>query len=135
MHFQEENVHFTKKKYSSSVQRQWEEAQKDEEARRLWEKARREHDKYNGLLESVNIDDFARPNYESSNLKIQKRKLIVPSKKEGVDVVADFAGGYMRLQIRGTNVYLDKNWQPVKGTTNKDSQRLTHFRIKKMEEM
>lgn len=49
--------------------------------------------------------------------------------------MADFAGGYMRLQVRGTHVFLDKDWQLVDSCSYKEMERKTHFRIKKMEEM
>ncbi len=135
MYYQEEEIHHAKKHYHSNVEKWWEEAQRDEEFMRLWEQIKSEYKKYGHRLESVSIDDYAKPNYELSETRVSKRKLILPSKKESVDIVADFAGGYMRLQVRGTNEYLDKNWQPVKNTTAKKMEQLTHFRIKKLEEM
>lgn len=135
MNHQEEETHYAKKHYHSNVEKWWEEAQRDEEFMRLWEHIRNEYKNRKHFLESVNIDDYAKSNYELSEARVSKRKLILPSKKESVDVVADFAGGYMRLQIRGTNEYLDKNWQRVKDTTAKKMEQLTHFRIKKLEEM
>lgn len=127
--------HLTKNKYSTNVYRKRKESEMDEKAKRSWEKARREHDKYIGRLESVDIDDYASESYSEDEVNITLRKMIIPSKVDGVDVVADFAGGYMRLQVKGTTTFLGKEWNEVNGPTYREKERRTHFRIKKMEEL
>lgn len=76
--------HFTKNKYSTNAAKKREEADLDAEARRAWARAREEHDRYIGLLEDVDIDEYADEDYLSSQTKITLRKLIVPSKKKGL---------------------------------------------------
>lgn len=121
--------------YSTNAEKVRMEAQSNEEAARSWAKAREEHDRIIDKLDSVSINDYAMPGFSVTAENIKGRKMVIPSRVPGVDVVADFAGGYMRLQIHGTRVFLDKDFKPVRARTAKAYQLATHFRIMKLEEM
>lgn len=123
--------------YSTNAARAKVEAEtmKNAEATRKWLDSRAEHDKHIQYMESVNINDYVKPEYLSSDLTISARKIIFPSIYPGIDVVADFGGGYMRLQIRGTRIFTDLSGNPVHEKSVSAKERKTHFRIIKMEEM
>lgn len=123
--------------YSTNAQKAKAEAERMTNAKsaKAWVDSRIEHDKYIQCMESANINDYVKPGYLPSDLTISDRKIIFLSIYPGIDVVADFGGGYMRLQIRGTRIFTNLSGKPVHEKSVSAKERKTHFRIKKKEEM
>ncbi len=112
------------------------EASKSASLAKSWAKARAEHDRLIGHIESVNINEYAKSDYNEAEVKIQGRKIRIPSRFGPlIEIVADFAGGYMRLQVKGSRRYVGLDGKPANAKSLQEFQRLTHFRIKKWEEM
>lgn len=108
------------------------------------ERARTHHSNW----ESVNINDIVNKFAPGSTPYLKKGKIVFENANHTIAVVADAAGGYLRIQDltaktkNGLYLTLDgKNGHNVtingktRGRTKDEYEAATHFRIKKLEEM
>lgn len=137
--------------YSNSYSKMKNKAEKDfnSEDARILERARERKEKYGAGWESVNINEVVERNAPGPLRREKKGKLIYYNEDETRAVVADLGGGYCRVQdlTKKTKYpqYLDQYGNDAhlrvteKGTKTGRSpdefNRVTHYRIKKREEM
>ena len=138
----------SKTEYSKNASAMKKIAELDKTLSKELEKGIERANKYNKNWESVNINTVVDKFAPNSNPYKNNGKIVFENSQHTIAVVADAAGGYLRIQDltsnakRGLYLTLDGNNGhnitengKIRGRSNVEYELATHFRIKKKEEM
>lgn len=136
-----------KRDYSENVKRRKEDALLDGDLTKTIQEAYNRRKRFGDNWESVDINEVVAEIAPNGKIGIRDGKIFFTNKEETMRVVADLSG-YLRVERlpETTNgSYLDRHGKDVHnytdergkqhGRTKSDFNRVTHYRIKKREEM
>lgn len=139
----------SKSKYSSSVTSQKALSQLDSALKAKLDRAITRATKYKSNWKSINLNEFVDKFAPGSTPRISESKVIFQSKGSNIEIVCDVSAGSCRLKdssITTSRCYLDINGNRVDnnktlpsgkktGRSKAEYNEITHFRIRKREEI